>query len=176
MVLARRQVDRGLNAPTASSMGRLFDAAAAVIGVRRTSYYEGQAAMELEALAEGRPGRQLPFPSAIEGGQWILDPVPLLIALGEAVRAGEEQAALAADFHATVAAAAIGVAVEAARHAGVGTMVLGGGVFQNRLLLDSIQRGMVAAGFEVLVPRRLGPNDGAVSFGQAAVAAAQLRR
>ena len=177
LALARRQIERGLNAPVASSMGRLFDAAAAVLGVRRESHYEGQAAMELEALAGSRVGRILPFPSSDgAAGGWILDPVPLLAALGERRAAGDEVAQLAADFHASVANGAVRVACLAAAMADVRTAVLGGGVFQNARLLDTMKRGLEAEGLEVLIPRRLGPNDGAISYGQAAVAAAQLGR
>jgi hydrogenase maturation protein HypF len=177
LTLARKQLERGVNSPVASSMGRLFDAAAAILGIRRESHYEGQAAMELEALATGRVGRLLPFPASdAPAGGWILDPVPLLAALGERRHAGDDVAQLAADFHASLASASVRVACLAAAMAGVRTAVLGGGVFQNALLLDTIKQGLEAQGLEVLVPRRLGPNDGAVSYGQSAVAAAQLRR
>jgi hydrogenase maturation protein HypF len=177
LALARRQVERGFNAPMASSMGRLFDATAAVLGVRRESHYEGQAAMEVEALAGTRAGRILPFPAGESpGGGWILDPVPLLAALGERRAAGDEVTQLAADFHASVANGAVRVACLAAATADVRTAVLGGGVFQNARLLDTMKRGLEAEGLEVLIPRRLGPNDGAISYGQAAVAAAQLGR
>ena len=177
LALARRQVERGLNAPMASSMGRLFDAAAAVLGVRRESHYEGQAAMELEALAGTRTGRILPFPASdAPAGGWILDPVPLLAALGERRAAGDDVAQLAADFHTSLANGAVRVACLAAASADIRTAGLGGGVFQNARLLDTMKRGLEAEGLEVLIPRRLGPNDGAISYGQAAVAAAQLRR
>jgi hydrogenase maturation protein HypF len=177
LAMARKQLARGVNAPLASSMGRLFDAAAAILGVRRESHYEGQAAMELEALAAGREGRLLPFPALdAPAGGWVLDPVPLLAALGERRQAGDPVAQLAADFHASLASASVRVACLAAAVAGVRTAVLGGGVFQNALLLDTIKQGLETQGLEVLVPRRLGPNDGAISYGQAVVAAAQLGR
>jgi hydrogenase maturation protein HypF len=173
--LARTQVIRMINAPLASSMGRLFDAAAAVIGARFVAQYEGQAAMELEALAGRQPaGRLLPFPVRETGAGWELDPLPLLGALGEMRNRGAALSQLAADFHASVAAAAVRVARWAAALGGVDTVALGGGTFQNARLTTLIREGLTRAGLTVLFPRRLGPNDGSISYGQAAVAAARL--
>ena len=173
--VAMQQITQQLNAPLASSLGRLFDAAAAVLGVRSVNRYEGQAAMELEALA-GRQGAQpLPFPMAREqGGTWLLDPVPLLVALGERRAAGVAVTELAARFHESVAAAADALAARIAAEAGTNTVALGGGCFQNARLLVSVRARLEARGMRVLVPRQLGPNDGGVSYGQAAVAAAML--
>ncbi len=171
-----QQLAARLNAPLASSMGRLFDAAAAVLGIRRVAQYEGQAAMELEALAGARVARPLPFPVVGDGdGRWILDPVPLLAALGDELAAGAHAAELAAAFHESVAAATDDLVARVAAHAGVRTVAVGGGCFQNVRLLVSVRARLEARGLRVLVPRRLGPNDGAVSYGQAAVAAAVLR-
>jgi hydrogenase maturation protein HypF len=167
--VAERQIAARLNAPLASSMGRLFDAAAAVLGVRRVNRFEGQAAMELEALAGRRPGSRLRRP---EG----LDFVPLLAELGMRMQRGGDRSDLAAAFHETVAAALAASGSRAASDAGVGIVALGGGVFQNARLLDATVRGLAAAGLRVLLPRQLGPNDGAVSYGQAAVAAGVLAR
>jgi hydrogenase maturation protein HypF len=173
--VAGRQIDRRLNAPLASSMGRLFDAAAAVLGVRRVSQYEGQAAMELEALAGRSTAAVLPFPMATNGdGVLVLDPVPLLAALGAARQRGDPLATLAAGFHAAVASAAVDAATHLSEQAQLKTVALGGGVFQNALLLASVAAALEQRGLRVLVPRKLSPNDGAVSFGQAAVAAAML--
>ncbi|HSE27937.1 MAG TPA: carbamoyltransferase HypF [Gemmatimonadales bacterium] len=172
--LAGVQAARRLNSPLHSSAGRLFDAAAAVLGLRRRSQYEGQAAMELEAMAGTAPGPELPFPLADVEGMLVLDPIPLLVALGERARAGEDRGALAAGFHDAVARGAVRAAAAAATAAGVGTVALGGGVFQNARLLVTVERELRAMGLVPLRPLRLGPNDGAVSYGQAAVAAAQL--
>jgi hydrogenase maturation protein HypF len=175
--LANRQIARGLNSPEASSMGRLFDAAAAVLGLRRLARYEGQAAMELEALAAGRSGCELPYGIGEDGGgRWVLDPLPLLVTLGERGQSGADAADLAADFHTTVAAATAGLVLRACERVSVGRVALSGGVFQNALLLAHITERLEAAGLTVLVPRALSPNDGAISYGQAAVAAAILSR
>jgi hydrogenase maturation protein HypF len=175
--VAERQLAARLNAPLASSLGRLFDAAAAVLGVRRVSFYEGQAAMELEALAGRRAARELCC--GIEQGTdgvWLLDPVPLLAELGERRQRGEALGKLAADFHDSVADATAELARRACQASGIATVALAGGVFQNARLLCSVRRRLAALGLQVLIARRLGPNDGAVSYGQAAVAAAQLAR
>jgi hydrogenase maturation protein HypF len=175
--LASQQLAHDVNAPLASSLGRLFDAAAAVLGVRRASQYEGQAAMELEALAGSRAGEVLPFPWMDNGaGHSSLDPVPLLAALGERRAAGVRVADLAAAFHESVARASADLACRAAERAGTRLVALSGGCFQNARLLASVRARVEGRGLRVLAPARLGPNDGAVSYGQAAVAAALLRR
>ena len=191
------QIERRVNAPQASSMGRLFDAAAAVLGVRRGSAYEGQAAMELEALARrylaGSSGdgsdpaesiasapvrAQLPrigLPvNRSTGEPAVMDPVPLLAELGARAAAGEDPGLLAAAFHASVADATVELAVTACSDHGISRVALGGGVFQNSLLQAIVGEGLVSRGIEVLLPERLGPNDGGISYGQAVVAAARL--
>jgi hydrogenase maturation protein HypF len=173
--LARRQIDRRLNTPIASSMGRLFDAAAAVLGVRRTMRFEGQAAMQLEALAGTRAAEPLEFPwSYGRDGCRILDPLPLLAALGRGRQRGTAVAQLAAAFHEAVADATARIVHEIAEEHWLGTVALGGGTFQNARLLASLSRRLTACGLRVITPRALPPNDGAISYGQAAVAAARL--
>jgi hydrogenase maturation protein HypF len=172
--LARLQIARGLNCPSASSMGRLFDAAAAVLGIRAVAHYEGQAAMELETLAGAHQGKPLPFPICEDVDGFVLDPLPLLHLLGQGVVRGRSTSELAADFHASVAAAAIQAAIRAAESAGVRVVALGGGTFQNARLLGLVHDGLRGAGLQVLLPRSLSPNDSSISYGQAAVAAARL--
>ncbi|MEJ2313096.1 MAG: carbamoyltransferase HypF [Gemmatimonadales bacterium] len=175
LAVAEAQIQRRLNAPLASSMGRLFDAASAVLGVRQRATYEGQAAMELEALAGSGPAEPLRFPAIQSSeGFWTLDPVPLLSALGELRAEGEDARILAACFHESVAATAARVAREACEAFDLNTVALGGGCFQNARLLVSLRRRIEASGLRVLLPIALGPNDGAISYGQAAVAAARL--
>jgi hydrogenase maturation protein HypF len=171
---AERQLERGLNSPLASSMGRLFDAAAAVLSVRHRSQYEGQAAMELEALASDHRGRVLPYRLTSESTGWVVDPLPLLYALATRAAIGENTGALAASFHETVVTATAELVRRAATASGCRTVALGGGCFQNARLLSSLRQALQHDGFEVLVPRQLSPNDGAVSVGQAAIAAALL--
>jgi len=194
-----RQARRGLNSPLASSMGRLFDAASAILGLRPVAGYEGQAAMELESMAWSvlvGPDRgtfesadpilaqaerigvpMLPFPiSGPDNGLRLLEPVPLLVALGRAFLSGQSPAILAAAFHLAVAGATIRMAVEIAEEEDIQTVALGGGTFQNALLVPLIRDGLRRRGIEVLLPHELGPNDGAISYGQAAVAAGRLNQ
>jgi hydrogenase maturation protein HypF len=172
---ARQQTDRGVNAPLASSMGRLFDAASAVLGVRMEARHEGQAPMELESLAGDTSGEALPFPMAqTPEGMWILDPVPLLEALASLRARGADPKDLAARFHESVGHASASLAVLLCDAEGLGTVALGGGCFQNVRLLDGIRSRLENEGLRVLVPCRLSANDGAVSYGQAVIAAARL--
>ncbi|HET9708518.1 MAG TPA: carbamoyltransferase HypF [Gemmatimonadales bacterium] len=176
LALIDQQITARVNTPLASSLGRLFDAAAAILGARSVALYEGQAAMELEALAGDRPASPLPFPvNQAAYGTWELDPLPLLVALGER-RDHCDRAELAAAFHESVVAAAVTLTLRAVSDAGLDTVALGGGCFQNVRLLGGIRRRLECAGLRVLVPRLLPPNDGAISYGQAAVAAARLCR
>jgi len=173
--LAEQQVEAEVNAPVASSMGRLFDAAAAVLGVRQVSQYEGQAAMELEALAGRRIASEYACDIEEDGeGGWIINPVPLLARLAHLRRRRVPVEELAADFHASIAWMTADVIRHAAERYGISTVALGGGVFQNARLLDSVARRVEQRGLRVLVPRRLSPNDGSISYGQAVVAAARL--
>jgi hydrogenase maturation protein HypF len=157
-------------------MGRLFDAAAAILGLRRQSYYEGQAAMELEALAGTRSAEPLPFPVFEDSDEkLVLDPLPLLVALGELRDAGEDVADLAAAFHESLSATTAEVAGRVSGETGIRTVALGGGVFQNARLLTTLRNRLESKLLSVLVPRLLSPNDGAISYGQVAVAAAQMQ-
>ena len=175
VALAEQQVEAGVNAPLASSMGRLFDAAAAVIGVRQVSFYEGQAAMELESLAADRIASEHACRIEEDGrGGWVINPIPLLSRLAHLRRRRVPVPELAADFHASIAWMAADVVRHAADRYGISTVALGGGVFQNARLLASLTRRLEARGMRVLAPQRLSPNDGSVSYGQAVVAAALL--
>jgi hydrogenase maturation protein HypF len=136
--------------------------------------YEGQAAMELEALARDGDATPLPFPVRRDDGVPALDPVPLLAALAAEKQRGAAVRDLAARFHETVAFASAGLAAELCSARGLERVALGGGCFQNARLLVSVTKHLRRAGLEVLTPIALSPNDGAVSYGQAVVAAARL--
>jgi hydrogenase maturation protein HypF len=169
----------GVASPPTTSMGRLFDAAAAICGVRATVNYEGQAAAELEAAAEPAEMRDWPMPlieaGPEHGGAMLLDARELVLALSESVAAGRPIPELSARFHNAIATAtAKALGIEAERR-GMEVAVLSGGVFQNRLLLERTSARLGEEGLRVLTPRLLPPNDGGISFGQAAIAAARLR-
>ncbi len=175
--LVRRQLAAGVFTPLASSMGRLFDAAAAILGVCLESRFEGEAAMRLESLAEDRPGRRRWLDvgtAADDSGARILDPIPLLVYLADAVERGEDRADLAADFHSSVADATAGLVAAIAEREETRRVVLAGGVFQNARLTAELSARLQRLALEVLLPRQLPANDGAISYGQAVVAAAKL--
>jgi hydrogenase maturation protein HypF len=169
--VAAAQIERGINSPRASSMGRLFDAAAAVIGLRCENRYEGQAAMELESLAGRARAEPLPFPLERQNQPWVMDPLPLLAALGERALAGHDAAQLAAGFHESVALTAALLAERVCEENQIDTVALGGGVFQNARLTARLKQRLEERRLKVLLPIELSPNDGAISYGQAAVAA-----
>jgi hydrogenase maturation protein HypF len=151
------------NAPLSSGMGRLFDAVAALLGVRERISYEGQAAIELEQLAGD---------TRAEPWDWRFGAsTQLVAACHAALERGTDRAWIAASFHETVAASA---AAACAGAAAADTVVLSGGTFQNLRLLHSTRTRLETAGFRVLTHRLVPPNDGGISFGQAAVAARRI--
>ncbi|MEZ4585672.1 MAG: carbamoyltransferase HypF [Gemmatimonadales bacterium] len=172
--LVERQIAARINSPLASSMGRLFDAAAAVLGVRQVSSFEGQAAMELESLAGRRSAAEHPGRIDVIDGILVADPLPILAAIGWRLQRGDDRADLAADFHASVARTTEELVRQIAESSALSTVALAGGCFQNARLLESLSTRLTRLGLRVLAPRALSPNDGAISYGQAAVAAARL--
>lgn len=174
--LTRSQLETGAGCVPCSSMGRLFDAVASLLGVRHRIDYEGQAAVELEALAEsagherGRPGPALPLAVRPDG---VIDPAPMVQTMVAALYAGTPRALLAAAFHHAVADA---VTAAVARVAGTTRLVgLTGGVFQNVLLLQACRDMLRRRGFEVLTHHTVPPNDGGLALGQAVVSALMAR-
>ena len=174
--IVAQQIAHALNAPLASSAGRLFDAVASLLDLCHVARFEGDAAMQLEACANDYVGAVLPFPWHMNrDGMWTLDPVPLLVALLEGRARGDLKEQLAADFHESVAFASIDLAIRLAEEHGLETIVLAGGCFQNARLLTTMSRRATAMGFRVLTAQRLPTNDGGISYGQAVVGAAQLQ-
>jgi hydrogenase maturation protein HypF len=165
----------GILSPMASSMGRLFDAAAAACGVRHGSRYEGQAAMELESLAADHASLPIPLPCTRVGDQWVIDPLPLLDTLAERRMAGRGPEHLAADFHDAVSTASATLALQLCSAEGLDTVALGGGSFQNVRLLTGITRQCRAAGLRVLLAREIPVNDGGIAYGQCVVASARFQ-
>jgi hydrogenase maturation protein HypF len=169
--LVRTQIDRRLNAPVASSAGRLFDAAAALLGIRDVAEYEAQAAIELELAAGDRRADPLPYALRRSDGLLVYDPRPTLAAL---LDSGTSPGILAARFQATIAEVTRELLAASREQTGVRTVCLSGGVFQNRRLASTVLRVLASDGFEPHINRQVPVNDGGVSYGQAAVAAARL--
>ena len=203
-----QMIARGINSPPASSLGRLFDAVAALLELRDEVVYEGQAAIELEMLAE--PGDRVypfairPHPSAVsplpgrggdsvhdrdltrplpphrerglegEGQPALLEVAPLIRAIVEDLQQGVSIPRIAGRFHRSVAELLAAACLRAREQSGLGVVALSGGVFQNRLLLEQLVARLEELNFQVYLNRRVPPNDGGLSLGQAAIAAARL--
>jgi len=163
-------------APVTTSVGRLFDAVAALLVGRRRVSYEAQAAIELEAVARTVDRREAPryedaYTVALVGGIAVLDPLPLVARVVTEHRAGAPVALVAAGFHEALGAATAQVAADQARAHGLGTVALTGGVFQNLRFSQIVETALRDAGLTVLVHQSIPPNDGGISVGQAAIAA-----
>ena len=165
-------------------MGRLFDAVAALVGIRGRVSYEGQAAIELEAAARAfGPGGAAPYPAAwgpadgvtadgvTADGVTVLDPAPMVAALVADRARGAPVGQMAASFHQGLAAATVGLAADLAGRHRMDTVALSGGVFQNALLSDLVAAGLAGRGLRVLTHHEVPANDGGISVGQAAIAA-----
>ncbi len=178
-------IERGINSPCTSSMGRLFDAAAAILGICGQATYEGEPAIELEAAAwraldseiahfsDDNAGYFASGPSWLDG-PYVLDQKALFEALLGGIEAGAPANRLALDFHVAVARSSARIASDICVHEGIDTVALSGGVFMNRLLLQLLARELKSAGLTVLVPHTVPVNDGCIAYGQAAVASARL--
>jgi hydrogenase maturation protein HypF len=172
----QRMLEQGVNVPPSSSAGRLFDAVAAALGVcPETTSYEGQAAIELEALAEGALHMAGDgYPCDVSGGAPLrFGWASLWTALLDDLVLGTAREIVAARFHKGLISALCRVARDLAAGHGAGTAVLSGGVFQNRILLKGVAQELREAGLTVLTPRRIPANDGGISLGQAVIAAAR---
>ena len=164
-----QMLQRGLSAPLTTSAGRLFDGVAALLDLCQHNRFEGQAAMAVEYAAD--PAETSAYPLPFLASSRVLDWQPLVEALLADLRGGVSKAVIAARLHNGLAAAIVAVA----QATGEPRVALSGGCFQNRLLLQRSIDGLRAAGFEVLLHRSVPPNDGGISLGQVAVAAAQAQ-
>ena len=172
-------IERNINSPRTSSMGRLFDAAAAVLGICGQATYEGEPAIELEAAAWRALGSKIAHVPDNKDGcsasdPSLLDQEALFEALLEGIRGGVPAGRLALDFHVAVARASARIASEICAREGLDTVALSGGVFMNRLLLQLLTRELKSVGLTVLVPHSVPVNDGCIAYGQAAIARALL--
>jgi len=198
-----RMIERGLNAPHTTSLGRLFDAIAAVVLQRREVDYEAQAAIELEGLALCEPDALPAYPfdlteSLEAGSSWrksgapgldletreepqsdpfplVLDPTPMWHELLADLRSGTSPASIAGRFHTSVARAFIQAALRARSATAIQHVALSGGCLHNRRLARLLRSGLEAEGFTVLQHRRVSPGDAGLSYGQAAVASALIQ-
>jgi hydrogenase maturation protein HypF len=186
----RSQLERGINSPLTSSMGRLFDAAASLAGIRQLVNYEAQAAIELEAQVEVQETGVYPFdinisPTAdnVQRGNFstnnhtlLVSPAPILQALLNDVYAGVRVPIIAARFHNGIAQMTLDVCRMLRNEHGINDVLLSGGVWQNTTLLKITCQLIRRDGFKLYTHHLVPPNDGGVSLGQAAIAAHSLHR
>jgi hydrogenase maturation protein HypF len=175
-----QMIERGVNTPLTSSLGRLFDAVAAVVLGRRVVDYEAQAAIELEGIAVDEPDDVPGYAMEFAGGDWDarlpvrMSAAPLWRELINDLRNNVSKARIAARFHTGVAEGFIRAAVLARNATGVNQVALSGGCMHNRMLARLLRTKLEAEGFEVYQHRNVSPGDGGLSYGQVAVAAAML--
>ncbi|MGI9417656.1 MAG: carbamoyltransferase HypF [Geminicoccaceae bacterium] len=171
----KRMIETGLNTPRTSSVGRLFDGVAAIIGLRQITSYSGQAAIELEGrmsrMATSMTGAY-PFDLEDDGTYMTIDWRPAIRALVNDVQNDRDVGAMAADFHNGI----IEIMVNVAKKIGQPNIGLSGGCFQNRYLTEHAKAGLEAAGFTVHLHQNVPPNDGGLALGQIACAAFEQER
>jgi hydrogenase maturation protein HypF len=163
-------LEAGLNAPQTSSMGRLFDGVASLLGVRHTVNYEAQAAIELEAAVDPAEGGTYAFAIGPEG----VDATPVIRQIVKDLRAGLSLGRIAGRFHNGVANMVLAVCQQIREQDGLNCVALSGGVWQNMVLLQRAADRLRAAGFDLLLHRQVPANDGGLALGQAAIAAWRL--
>lgn len=168
--------DKNINAPLTSSMGRLFDAVSALCGVRKTTTYEGQAAVELQQMMDENTFGSYHFAIREEHGCMIFDWRPLIKEVAADIRAGVPAGAVSLKFHYAVVELIAIAANQLRSEKGCNTVVLSGGVFQNDFLLEKSVKKLEECGFEVYTNQMVPVNDGGLSFGQAAVASAWIHK
>ena len=158
--------ETGMGCVPTSSMGRLFDAVSALIGVRQVVAYEAQAAIELEGLSRGVDGDTSSYTFDIDRSSHpaLIDPTPVVHAVVRDHRAGVPAAVIGARFHCAVADLIVKLASEDRDPSQ--TIALSGGVFQNALLLHLTLERLRTNGFHVITHRRVPPNDGGIALGQ----------
>ena len=167
----RRMIATGTNCPETSSMGRLFDAVSALIGLRPRVNYEGQAAIELEAIADRGVTTGYKFEVS---GNGVIKAEPVIRRAVDDLLDGRPASEISAKFHLAVAELIATVARSARDRHRLNRVALSGGVFQNRFLIERTSQLLTDSGFEVLTHHRVPANDGGISLGQASVANARL--
>jgi hydrogenase maturation protein HypF len=180
LTLLDQMIDGGINSPVASSAGRLFDAVAGALGVcRERVQYEGQAAIELEALIDTRTLHEeddalaYPFEIIEADTSLLIDPKPMWIALLDDMLRVTPVPVMAARFHKGLASIIVQMTIRLLVSTQVRTVALSGGVMQNRVLFEQLTARLSACGFDVLAHRQIPSNDGGIALGQAVVTAAR---
>ncbi|RLB21841.1 MAG: carbamoyltransferase HypF [Deltaproteobacteria bacterium] len=156
-----------INAPLCSSMGRLFDAVSALLNVRRSVNYEGQAAVELEQMVKEGESGEYPFEIFEQKGSFIIDPDPIIEAIVKDIKLKESPSIISTRFHNSIAQVISRMAKKGREETGLSDVFLSGGVFQNTFLLEKAWDILNDNGFRVHIHQQIPPNDGCISLGQA---------
>jgi hydrogenase maturation protein HypF len=164
--LLRRQINTGLNAPLTSSMGRLFDAAASLIGIRQQVNYEAQAAIEMEALVDRDESGVYP----IQFTNNSVDSVPMIGKMVSDYLVGVSTEKIAARFHNSIAEMVLEGCIRIREEFGVSKAVLSGGVWQNMTLLEKVVKSLIKNDFRLYIHHQIPANDGGLALGQALIA------
>lgn len=176
--ILEQMILKKINSPLTSSIGRLFDAVASLVGVRDMVEYEGQAAIELEraATASSRsPAASYRFEIKEEDEHFVVDPGLVIAGVVEDLQKGVSIQTISAKFHNAIAGMIVKVCSEIRKRTGVGNVVLSGGVFQNRLLIQKVPSYLQAEKFNIFTHHQVPTNDNGISLGQAVVADATTR-
>jgi hydrogenase maturation protein HypF len=166
--IVRQQVQKNLNTPQTSSMGRLFDAISSLIGIRNQVTYEAQAAIEMEVLSGKFISTAKPYPFQIENG--IIRVGELLKHVVQDVRSKQAAGAIGARFHQTISAMAVEISNDVRKETGINEVALSGGVWQNQILLELTHSALLREKFIVYTHQQTPANDGGLALGQAAIA------
>ncbi len=167
-------INNKVNTPWTSSMGRLFDAIASLLSVRDEVHYEGQAAIELERIADGETEETYPFSFLKEESVSVIDPIEIIEGVVRDLTKGISPSNISGKFHRTIARLIVETCKVLRREEGFNRVVLSGGVFQNMLLLSLATRALKELDFEVYTHHLVPTNDGGISLGQAVIAHARL--
>jgi hydrogenase maturation protein HypF len=171
-----KMIDKGLNCPVTSSMGRLFDGLASILSIRDINRYEGEAAIALEQQAHKSSDAGIyAYELSAENGAYIINPQPLVREVVNETQTGESSATISRRFHNTLVDVSLKICRLIADESGPERVALSGGVFQNKLLVSLLVPALKDEGFEVLLPRRISPNDSGIALGQVVAANAMLR-
>ncbi len=172
----KQMISKNQNCPPSSSVGRLFDAVASLLGIRDVINYEGQAAVELEQLAEVNCSDSYLWNDVVGDSPMLVRVESLFKSIVDDILQGTAVAKISARFHNSVADMTVSVCQRIRQKTGLQQVVLGGGVFQNIFLLNRLVFKLEESGFRVLIPRQVPANDGGISLGQAVIANARCRQ
>lgn len=170
--ILKKMMDKKINSPLTSSIGRLFDAVSALMGIRSEIEYEAQAAVELEGIADGNVRDFYQFNIDSEEGLYIVDPAPLFISLIEDLKKKVAPSIMSAKFHNSISNMIDKVSVKLRDAVATEKIVLSGGVFLNRYLTDRVRPQLLSKGFESVENERVAVADSGISVGQALIAGA----